>query len=193
RRAGDTPGAQPQSRVPAAGDRARQAFDPRRGAGPGPRGARMTRKTRRANRRGRAKVSRRAERSRRTAGSRRARTAGGVLMPTSTIGSFPKPERLKQARADFARGDLDAGALRRIEEEATIECLRLQEDLGLDLLVDGEMYRCDMTTYFAEHLEGFRISGLVRSYGNRYYRKPIVVGPVRWKRPVTRYWFRFAP
>src|SRR5207245_11552538 len=61
-----------------------------------------------------------------------------------------------------------------------------------DLLVDGEMYRGDMTTYFAEHLEGFRISGLVRSYGNRYYRKPIVVGPVRWKRPVTVDWFRFA-
>lgn len=117
---------------------------------------------------------------------------GDLLLPTSTIGSFPKPERLKQARAAYARGDLDAAGLRRVEEDATLECLRLQESLGLDLLVDGEMYRGDMTTYFAEHLEGFRISGFVRSYGNRYYRKPIVVGPVRWTRPVTVRWFRFA-
>ena len=152
----------------------------------------MTPGTRRARRGGRKGGPGRAQRSRPTAGSRRPRPAAGVLLPTSTIGSFPKPERLKKARADFARGDLDAGSLRRLEEEATIECLRLQEDLGLDLLVDGEMYRGDMTTYFAEQLQGFRISGLVRSYGNRYYRKPIVVGPVRWTRPVTVEWFRFA-
>lgn len=115
-----------------------------------------------------------------------------LLLPLSTIGSFPKSERLKRARADQARGTLDAVALHRIEQEETIACIRMQEALGLDLLVDGEMYRGDMTTYFAENLEGFRISGLVRSYGNRYYRKPVVVGEVRWQRPVTVDWFRFA-
>ena len=115
-----------------------------------------------------------------------------ALLPTSTIGSFPKPDSLKQARAAFARGALDAAALRRAEEEATIACLRLQESIGLDILVDGEMYRGDMTTYFAENLPGFRVSGLVRSYGNRYYRKPIVAGPIRWERPLTVEWFRFA-
>jgi 5-methyltetrahydropteroyltriglutamate--homocysteine methyltransferase len=49
-----------------------------------------------------------------------------------------------------------------------------------------------MTTYFAEKLAGMGVSGLVRSYGNRYYRKPVVAGPVRWSRPVTVEWFRFA-
>lgn len=116
----------------------------------------------------------------------------GLLLPLSTIGSFPKPERLKRARAEFSRRALDADALRAIEREETTACLRLQESLGLDLLVDGEMYRGDMTTYFAENLEGFRISGLVRSYGNRYYRKPVVVGEVRWTRPVTLDWFTYA-
>ncbi len=115
-----------------------------------------------------------------------------LRLPLSTIGSFPKPDRLKQARAGLVRGVLDAEELRRIEREETAGCIRLQESLGLDLLVDGEMYRGDMTTYFAENIEGFRISGLVRSYGNRYYRKPIVTGPVRWPRPVTVDWFRFA-
>jgi 5-methyltetrahydropteroyltriglutamate--homocysteine methyltransferase len=123
---------------------------------------------------------------------RRAARPARPLLPTSTIGSFPKPEALTQARARLSRGEIDPAVLRRLEEEATIACLRLQERLGLDLLVDGEMYRGDMTAYFAEHLPGFAISGLVRSYGNRYYRKPVVVGPVRFKRPVTVDWFRFA-
>jgi 5-methyltetrahydropteroyltriglutamate--homocysteine methyltransferase len=117
---------------------------------------------------------------------------GMPLLPMSTIGSFPKPDRLKRARAESARGALGASDMRRIEEEETIACLQLQERLGLDLLVDGEMYRGDMTTYFAENLEGFKISGLVRSYGNRYYRKPVVAGPIRWREPVTVAWFRFA-
>ncbi len=116
----------------------------------------------------------------------------GLLLPLSTIGSFPKPERLKRARAEFSRGALDGDSLRAIEREETTACIRLQESIGLDLLVDGEMYRGDMTTYFAENLEGFRISGLVRSYGNRYYRKPVVVGEVRWTRPVTVEWYRYA-
>jgi 5-methyltetrahydropteroyltriglutamate--homocysteine methyltransferase len=121
------------------------------------------------------------------------RPIGGLpLLPTSTIGSFPKPERLVRARAEFARGAIAAGALRHLEEEATVDCIRLQEGLGLDILVDGEMYRGDMTAYFAENLPGFRLSALVRSYGNRYYRKPIVTGPVRWERPLTVEWFRFA-
>jgi 5-methyltetrahydropteroyltriglutamate--homocysteine methyltransferase len=115
-----------------------------------------------------------------------------LLLPTSTIGSFPKPDRLKAARAQAARGELEPAALRRLEEEATVDCLRLQEEIGLDLLVDGEMYRGDMTTYFAESLPGFGISGLVRSYGNRYYRKPVVTGPIRWSRPLTVDWLRFA-
>jgi len=49
-----------------------------------------------------------------------------------------------------------------------------------------------MVTYFAEKLEGFQVSGLVRSYGNRYYRKPIAVGKIRRKGPITVEWFKFA-
>src|SRR5207247_2238954 len=55
----------------------------------------------------------------------------------------------------------------------------------MDLLVDGEQYRGDMVAYFADEMEGFAIAGLVRSYGNRYYPKPVVVGPVGRRHPVT--------
>ena len=111
---------------------------------------------------------------------------------TTTVGSFPKPPHLERARNQFARGEITAEALQQMERDATIEVIKSQEDIGLDILVDGELYRGDMTTYFAERMPGFAISNPVRSYGNRYYRKPIAVGPIRRKKPLTVDWWKFA-
>ncbi len=111
---------------------------------------------------------------------------------TSTTGSFPKPAELTRARRQFAEGDIDEAALEEAERKAVREVLALQEALGIDLLVDGEMDRGDMTTFFAEHLEGMEVSGLVRSYGNRYYRKPRIVDEVRRTGPMTAGSFAFA-
>lgn len=113
-------------------------------------------------------------------------------MWTTTVGSFPKPDYLKRARSRYLRGDLSEGELRELEEQATREVIEFQEEVGLDILVDGEMYRGDMATFFAERMEGFRISGFVRSYGNRYYRKPVAVGPVRWPGSLTVEMFQLA-
>jgi 5-methyltetrahydropteroyltriglutamate--homocysteine methyltransferase len=116
----------------------------------------------------------------------------GEPLLTSTIGSFPKPEYLTKARTAFQQGKIGEAELRAAEERATRETVALQEELGLDVLVDGEMYRGDMATYFAENTDGFAISGLVRSYGNRYYRKPILTGPVKRRGPITVDWWRWA-
>lgn len=114
------------------------------------------------------------------------------VLKTTSVGSFPKSEELKGARAKVRRGQMERGELLALEQQATRDWIRIQEEIGLDILVDGEQYRGDMATYFAEHLDGFKVSSLVRSYGNRYYRKPIAVGPIRWKGPITVEWFRFA-
>jgi 5-methyltetrahydropteroyltriglutamate--homocysteine methyltransferase len=114
------------------------------------------------------------------------------MLLTTTVGSFPKPGYLVKARNQFARKEISQEALVELEKQATREVIQLQEELGLDILVDGEMYRGDMVAFFAEQMEGFTQSGLVRSYGNRYYRKPIVVGPVKRPKPITVEWFRFA-
>ncbi len=114
------------------------------------------------------------------------------LLPTTTVGSFPKPPELLEARRKFVAGKLKAEELRPLEEQATRDWIRTQEEIGLDVLVDGEMYRGDMATYFARNLTGFKISGLVRSYGNRYYRKPIIVGEIRWQGPITVEWWKFT-
>ncbi|GIW47142.1 MAG: methionine synthase [Deltaproteobacteria bacterium] len=114
------------------------------------------------------------------------------LFPTTTVGSFPKPDYLLQARAGFLKGEIGPEKLRDLEKKATEFWIGVQEELGIDVVVDGEQYRGDMVAFFAEHLSGFEIGGLVRSYGNRYYRKPIIVSEVAWPGPITVEWWRFA-
>jgi 5-methyltetrahydropteroyltriglutamate--homocysteine methyltransferase len=114
------------------------------------------------------------------------------LFPTTSVGSFPKPDFLMQARADFARKKIRRGALEKTERRATEFWIRKQEELGIDVLVDGEMYRGDMVAYFAEYMTGFEEGGLVRSYGNRYYHKPIITGEVLWEEPITVEWWKYA-
>ncbi|MBI3996153.1 MAG: methionine synthase [Candidatus Omnitrophica bacterium] len=114
------------------------------------------------------------------------------MLLTTSVGSLPKPEYLTTARSQARKGDISPKALHALEEQATREWIRKQEELGFDVLVDGEQYRGDMVAYFAEHLGGFQQSELVRAYGNRYYRKPIMVGKVTRATPITVEWWTFA-
>ena len=114
------------------------------------------------------------------------------LFPTTSVGSFPKPDYLTRARTDLTRGKISADQLRELERKATVFWIETQEKLGIDVFVDGEMYRGDMVAYFAERLPGFTEGGLVRAYGNRYYHKPIVTGEVSWPGPVTIDWWKYA-
>jgi len=112
---------------------------------------------------------------------------------TTTVGSFPKPDYLARARNQFSLSKIDRQELAALERQATVEVIRLQEEVGLDILVHGEMERGDMVAYFAELLsESMVIGGLVRSYGNRYYRKPIIIGKLRWQGPMTVEMWRYA-
>ena len=76
-------------------------------------------------------------------------------LPVSSVGSFPKPAVLKNARAQFERREITREQLTEIERETTKDWIQFQEEIGVDVLVDGEMYRGDMVAYFAENLAGF--------------------------------------
>ncbi len=118
-------------------------------------------------------------------------TADNILLTTS-VGSFGKPEYLQKARNAHARGKVSDAQLIELERKATAEWIRIQEDIGLDILVDGEMYRGDMVAYFADLIDGYSEGGLVRSYGNRYYHKPVISGKLVRPRPMTVEWFQYA-
>jgi len=111
---------------------------------------------------------------------------------TTSVGSMPKPDYIVKARSRYARGEIDREELRELEKQATREWIEFQDSIGTDVVVDGEQYRGDMVAFFAEELPGLEIGGLVRSYGNRYYRKPIATGPVGRDKPVTVEWWQYA-
>jgi 5-methyltetrahydropteroyltriglutamate--homocysteine methyltransferase len=115
-------------------------------------------------------------------------------LPTTTIGSFPQTGDLRQARASLRAGTLDeAGYAERMRAEVE-RVIRLQEALGLDVLVHGEPERNDMVQYFGEQLDGFAAtgSGWVQSYGSRCVRPPIIYGDVARRGPMTVSWSRYA-
>jgi 5-methyltetrahydropteroyltriglutamate--homocysteine methyltransferase len=111
---------------------------------------------------------------------------------TTSVGSLPKPDYIRKARSSFARGDISRAELKQLELRSTREWVEFQDSIGTDVVVDGEQYRGDMVAFFAEELPGLEIGGLVRSYGNRYYRKPIATGPVGRDHAVTVEWWKYA-
>ena len=58
------------------------------------------------------------------------------ILPTTTVGSFPKPPHLLEARRKVSRKQMDPAELHRLEREATRDWIRWQEELDLDILVD---------------------------------------------------------
>ncbi|POM25891.1 5-methyltetrahydropteroyltriglutamate--homocysteine methyltransferase [Actinomadura rubteroloni] len=115
-------------------------------------------------------------------------------LATTTIGSFPQTAALRRARADHKAGRLDDAAYTRAMKDEIARVVRLQEDIGLDVLVHGEPERNDMVQYFAEQLDGYAATehGWVQSYGTRCVRPPILYGDVSRPRPMTVEWTTYA-
>jgi methionine synthase II (cobalamin-independent) len=57
------------------------------------------------------------------------------------VGSFLRPQRLLEARTRRARGEIDAAALRAVEDAAIRDVVRRQEEVGLSGVTDGEFRR----------------------------------------------------
>lgn len=119
---------------------------------------------------------------------------GLPLLPTTTIGSFPQTAEIRQARAAFRGGRLDAPGYDQAMKDEIARVVRLQEELGLDVLVHGEAERNDMVQYFAELLDGFAATehGWVQSYGSRCTRPSILWGDVTRPAPMTVAWSAYA-
>lgn len=114
--------------------------------------------------------------------------------PTTTIGSFPQTESVRSARARWKKGELDTAAYEAFLEKETAECVRFQDEIGIDVPVHGEFERTDMVEYFGEQLEGFAFTenGWVQSYGSRCVKPPIIYGDVSRPRPMTVRWATYA-
>jgi 5-methyltetrahydropteroyltriglutamate--homocysteine methyltransferase len=112
---------------------------------------------------------------------------GLPLFPTTTIGSFPQTAEIRRLRARHRKGELDDTAYKAALDTAMRETIRLQEELGLDVLVHGEFERTDMVEFFGEKLEGIAVTanGWVQSYGSRCVKPPVIWGDITRPEPMT--------
>jgi len=112
---------------------------------------------------------------------------GLPLLPATTIGSFPQTREVKKNRSSYRKGETDKEAYDRQVFAFIEECIRKQEELGLDVLVHGEYERNDMVEFFGENLAGyvFTEKAWVQSYGTRCVKPPIIFGDVKRIRPIT--------
>lgn len=115
-------------------------------------------------------------------------------LPTTTIGSYPQTSAIRKARAALRAHEIDSDEYVRRMKSEIADVIKLQEDLGLDVLVHGEPERNDMVQYFAEQLDGFFATqnGWVQSYGSRCVRPPILYGDVARPHPMTVGWITYA-
>jgi len=70
------------------------------------------------------------------------------------VGSFLRPKYLLDAREQFAKGEINAGQLRSVEDRAITEIVKFQEDIGLKSITDGEFRRTFFHVDFLQQLGG---------------------------------------
>ncbi|MFQ6341576.1 5-methyltetrahydropteroyltriglutamate--homocysteine S-methyltransferase [Campylobacter sp. VTCC 70190] len=116
------------------------------------------------------------------------------LLPTTTIGSFPQSADVRSNRLAFKQQKISAQNYTEFNQQKIKECLQIQEEIGLDVLVHGEFERNDMVEYFGENLQGFLFTqnGWVQSYGTRCVKPPVIWGDVSRTKPITLSWSKFA-
>lgn len=107
------------------------------------------------------------------------------------VGSFLRPDVLKQARADFAAGVIDEAALRAVEDEAIRDLVAKQKAAGLHVITDGEFRRSYWHLDFMWGLQGIERRTSRSGYQSSTTRRPPPTLP--WSRArslarTTRLW-----
>lgn len=116
------------------------------------------------------------------------------LFPTTTIGSFPQTAEVRANRKAFRTGEISKEQYVDFNKKKIAECIALQEELGLDVLVHGEFERNDMVEYFGQHLEGYLFTekAWVQSYGTRCVKPPVIWVDISRAHPITVDWSVYA-
>ena len=135
---------------------------------------------------------------------------GLPLFPVTTVGSWPRTPQVAEALRDWRRQRIDRKEFNRVADAAIVEFLRLQHDLGVDIVTDGELRRDNFYSFVAQKLEGVRLMTLaemlevvedkagferllqtldVPAYS---ISSPICTGPIARREPLTVEDLRFA-
>ncbi|MDQ1136139.1 5-methyltetrahydropteroyltriglutamate--homocysteine methyltransferase [Microbacterium sp. SORGH_AS 1204] len=112
--------------------------------------------------------------------TREGSTAVSRLLPTSTVGSLPKPAWLAKPEVLWSPWELEGDILVEGKHDALRAAVQEQERRGLDIISDGEQTRQHFVTTFIEHLDGvdFQHRETVRIRDRYDASVPTVVGDV---------------
>ncbi len=113
---------------------------------------------------------------------------------TTTIGSFPQTPEVREARKAYKSSEIDRDVYESKMKAYIDDCIKVQEDVGIDVLVHGEPERNDMVEYFGEMMDGFGFSknAWVQSYGSRCVKPPFIYADVSRPEPMTLEWIKYA-
>ena len=116
------------------------------------------------------------------------------FLPTTTIGSFPQTPELRKLRRNFKKGEISEQKYETEIKKYIDNCIEVQVNTGLDILVHGEPERNDMVEYFGELMNGFHFTknGWVQSYGSRCVKPPIIYGDISRPEAMTVNWISYA-
>jgi 5-methyltetrahydropteroyltriglutamate--homocysteine methyltransferase len=108
------------------------------------------------------------------------------LLPTSIVGSLPKPSWLAQPETLWSPWRLEGDALAEGRQDALRAAVQEQRRRGIDIISDGEQTRQHFVTTFIEHLSGvdFEHRETVRIRDRYDASVPTVVGAVSREKPV---------
>src|SRR5437879_7673672 len=108
--------------------------------------------------------------------------------PTQEIGSLKKPSWLLNV---VKNPDISKEDKVKARNEAALLNIKTLEDIGLDIVYDGEVRRVEMYEEPVRYIKGFEFAGRIRSWDNKYYKKARVIEEVGYKHNFHEDEFRF--
>ncbi len=111
------------------------------------------------------------------------------FFPTQEIGSLKKPAWLLNV---VKNSEISKDDKAKARNDAALLNIKTLEDLGLDIIYDGEVRRVEMYEEPVRYINGFEFAGRVRSWDNKYYNKARVTGQIAFKENFHAEEFKFA-
>jgi 5-methyltetrahydropteroyltriglutamate--homocysteine methyltransferase len=113
------------------------------------------------------------------------------------VGSMLRPQELKDAFRDSARGLMDAARFAEIQDRCIRDAITLQEDAGLQSITDGEFRRGSWFFGFVQAVDGLTVKDSLFDFrdasgGHDRFRTAYVEGKIRRSRGITTQEFEFV-
>src|SRR5262245_45099062 len=87
-----------------------------------------------------------------------------VLFPVTTVGSWTRPAELVRALRKRQARKISQEEFDEVADRAVLDCLRLQEEAGVDIVTDGEQRRDNFYSFVVEKLDGMQLMAVSELY-----------------------------